>query len=151
MHLDTFRGESRFTTWVYAVAVNAALVAARRERWKRVPLDQVLDLTEVGPWSLTGHGQASIGPDHRLVQEELLATLREGIDHTLTERQRQALRAVVFEGIPLDEVARLWNSNRNAVYKLLHDARRKLKAYLEQRGFRASDIDALSTTAGKMS
>jgi DNA-directed RNA polymerase specialized sigma24 family protein len=64
--------------------------------------------------------------------------------------QRQALKAIVFEGVPLDEVARLWNSNRNAIYKLLHDARRKLKAYLERRGFGVRDINALSTTQGKI-
>ena len=149
-HLHTFRGESRFTTWAYAFAVNTALVAARRERWKRVSLDRVLDSAEPYWGSLTEHDRASIDPDHRLLQEELLATLREAIDHALTERQRHALKAVVFEGVPLDEVARRWNSNRNATYKLLHDARRKLKAYLEQRGFGASDIDALSTTVGKI-
>jgi RNA polymerase sigma-70 factor (ECF subfamily) len=51
----------------------------------------------------------------------------------LTERQRQALTAIVFDGIPLDELVRHWGSNRNAVYKVLHDARRKLKASLERR------------------
>jgi RNA polymerase sigma-70 factor (ECF subfamily) len=61
--------------------------------------------------------------------------VREAIDHQLTDRQRQALKAIVLDGVPLDELARHWGSNRNAVYKVLHDARRKLKAHLTERGF----------------
>jgi RNA polymerase sigma-70 factor (ECF subfamily) len=124
--LDRFRGESRFTTWVYSFAINAALVAARRERWKRVPLEPLLERSDVGP---------PADPAHRTLQDETLAVVREAIERQLTERQRQALKAIVFEGVPLDELARHWGSNRNAIYKLLHDARRKLKAHLEARGF----------------
>ena len=56
------------------------------------------------------------------LQPETLAVIREAIDHHLSDRQRKALKAILFEGGPLDEVARHWGSNRNAVCKLLHDA-----------------------------
>lgn len=133
-HLDDFRGESRFTTWIYSFAVNTALVAARRENWRRVPLDQLIDNPHLDEWA-AGEGLAAADPHRRTLQGETLAAIREAIDHHLTDRQRQALNAIVFEGVPLDEVARHWGSNRNAIYKLLHDGRRKLKAHLEERGF----------------
>lgn len=132
-HLDEFRGESRFTTWAYSFAVNMALVAARREGWKTVPLDKVLDNPRLDEW--TGEGRAPADPQRLALQTETLAAVRDAIDHHLSDRQRQALKAIIFEGVPLDELVRHWGSNRNAVYKLLHDARRKLKAHLEARGF----------------
>ena len=133
-HLGEFRGESRFTTWVYSFAINMALVAARREGWKRIPLDQLIDNPHLEEWTAE-EGRAAADPQRRTLQRETLAVIREAIDHHLSDRQRQALKAIFFDGVPLDEVARHWGSNRNAVYKLLHDARRKLKAHLEERGF----------------
>ena len=133
-HLGDFRGDSQFTTWAYTFAVNAALVAARRERWRRVPLDRVLD-SPVFPADLGGTAATSPDPHRRTAQGEMLAAVRETIEAHLTTRQQQALKAVVFDGVPLDELARLWGSNRNALYKLLHDARKKLKAQLRKRGF----------------
>jgi RNA polymerase sigma-70 factor (ECF subfamily) len=132
-HLDQFRGESRFTTWAYKFAVNAALMAARRERWGRMSFDQLLDspdlVDRIGTVS-----DASADPHRRAVQREMVATLQAGIAAHLTKRQRQALTAVVFDQVPLDELARHWGTNRNALYKLLHDARRKLKAHLRDLG-----------------
>jgi RNA polymerase sigma-70 factor (ECF subfamily) len=132
--LADFRGESRFTTWAYTFAVNIALVAARRERWARVPLDRVLDGSE-SPASTVDDEAASPDPERRALQAEVIAAIRDGIEQHLTGKQQQALRAVVFEQIPLDELVRHWGSNRNALYKLLHDARRKLKSHLLARGF----------------
>jgi RNA polymerase sigma-70 factor (ECF subfamily) len=71
---------------------------------------------------------------------EAVAAIREGMEHHLTVKQHQLLRAIVFEQVPLDEVVRHWGSNRNALYKLLHDARRKLKRHLVARGFDVREI-----------
>ena len=136
--LGDFRGESRFTTWAYSFAVNMALVAARRERWAPVSLDRVLRDTASPAASL--EDEHTPDPERRAVQADVLSAIRDGIEHHLTPRQRGALRALVFEEIPLDELVRHWGSNRNAVYKLVHDARRKLKAYLVSRGF---DVEAI--------
>jgi RNA polymerase sigma-70 factor (ECF subfamily) len=132
--LHQFRGESRFTTWAYKFAINAALLAARRERWGRVSFDQLVDSRDLGERIGAGrHGSSD--PHRRALQSQMLAAVRQGIEGYLTKRQQQALMATVFEGVPLDELARHWGSNRNALYKLLHDARRKLKAHLRERGF----------------
>jgi RNA polymerase sigma-70 factor (ECF subfamily) len=136
--LDDFRGESKFTTWAYAFAVNTALTAARRERWAPIALDELLDADAPPP--APGDGGESPDPERRAVQLEVMAAIRDGIEHHLTRKQRQALQALVFEEVPLDEVVRRWGGSRNAVYKLVHDARCKLKAHLASRGFAVQDI-----------
>jgi RNA polymerase sigma-70 factor (ECF subfamily) len=136
--LADFRGESRFTTWAYTFAVHAALVTARRERWGRISLDVFLQ--ERQPAHQLTALPTSPDPQRRALQAEVLAVLGQAVDTELTPRQRQALLAIVVDEVPLDELARHWASNRNALYKLLHDARRKLKARLRARGFDAKEM-----------
>jgi RNA polymerase sigma-70 factor (ECF subfamily) len=145
--LTDFRAESKFTTWAYKFAVNYALTAARRERWKTVSLDGLLDETDAPAWSPAADPSAP-SPEHTAQQAEVWALLRQVMDEALTPRQRQVLRAIVFEEVPLDEVVRHLGSNRNAVYKLVHDARRKLKAGLEARGYPVGDILDLFGASG---
>ncbi len=137
--LPDFRSESKFTTWAYKFAVNYALTAARRERWKTVSLDALLDESEAPPWSPEADANAR-SPEHTAQQAEAWALVRQVVDQELTPRQRQVLRALVFEDVPLDEIVRHLGTNRNAVYKLVHDARRKLKAGLEARGYPVGEI-----------
>jgi RNA polymerase sigma-70 factor, ECF subfamily len=137
--LGTFRGDSQFTTWAYTFAVNTALLAARRERWASVALDRILDGSET-PSSTASDHDGTVDPERRALQAEAVAAIRDGIEHHLTMKQQQLLRAVVFEQVPLDEVVRHWGSNRNALYKLLHDARRKLKNHLVARGFDVEEM-----------
>jgi RNA polymerase sigma-70 factor (ECF subfamily) len=87
-------------------------------------------------------------PERRAFQREAVAAIRDGIEHHLTVKQQQLLRAVVFEQVPLDEVVRHWGSNRNALYKLLHDARGKLKSHLVARGFDVKEILELFAPQG---
>ena len=145
--LRDFRGESQFTTWAYAFAVNTALVAARRERWAPVPLDRILEGSEPLPSPAHDEGGPP-DPDRRALQAEMMAAIRDGIEQHLTLKQQQVLRALVFEEVPLDEVVRHWGSNRNAIYKLLHDARRKLKTHLVARGFDVKEILAHFAASG---
>jgi len=145
--LGDFRAESKFTTWAYKFAVNIALTAARRERWKTVSLDHMLDENEAPVW-LPGGDPAVPSPEQRSQQREVWALVQQVMDAELTPRQRRVLRAMVFDEVPLDEVVRLLGSNRNAVYKLVHDARRKLKAGLEARGYSVADILDLFGGAG---
>jgi RNA polymerase sigma-70 factor (ECF subfamily) len=145
--LGDFRAESKFTTWAYKFAVNIALTAARRERWKTVSLDHMLDENEAPVW-LPGGDAAVQSPEQRSQQGEVWALVQQVMDAELTPRQRRVLRAMVFDEVPLDEVVRHLGSNRNAVYKLVHDARRKLKAGLEARGYSVADILELFGGAG---
>ena len=146
-HLHDFRGESKFTTWAYAFAVNTALTSARRERWAPVPLDGILEGRE-SALSPVGEEDGSPDPERYALKAEMMAVIRDGIERHLTPKQREALRALVFEEVPLDEVVRHWGSSRNAVYKLVHDARRKLKAHLAGRGFDVKEIFDLFAVSG---
>jgi RNA polymerase sigma-70 factor (ECF subfamily) len=137
--LDSFRGDSRFTTWRNAFAVHSALVAARCEAWRTVPLDTLLN----GAGELSRLGEPAAGdadPDRMARRAEAWAAIREVLDHELTDRQRRALSALIVEEVPLDELARHWGSNRNAIFKLVHDARQRLKARLASRGFPPGEI-----------
>jgi RNA polymerase sigma-70 factor, ECF subfamily len=145
--LADFRAESKFTTWAYKFAVNIALTAARRERWKNVSLDDLLDESEATAWE-PGADLNALSPEQTSQQAEVWALLRQVIQEELTPRQRQVLRVMVFEAVPLDEVVRHLGSNRNAVYKLVHDARRKLKAGLAARGYQLSEIFPLFSEPG---
>jgi RNA polymerase sigma-70 factor (ECF subfamily) len=145
--LHDFRGESRFTTWAYAFAINVALTAARRERWASVSLDRLLDEGAPLPATLLEDDRTP-DPERRALQGEVAAAVRDGIEHHLTARQQRVLWALVIEEVPLDEVVRHSGSNRNAVYKLVHDARRKLKRHLVGRGFDVKAILDLFGGAG---
>lgn len=135
-HLSDFRGDSRFTTWAYKFAINIALVAARHERWKGISLDALASFDEeYFSESMLRDKSDEATPEQFAVQNEIGEIIQEVIKSELTEKQRCVLVLMVFHEVPIDEVARHLNTNRNAVYKLLHDARRKLKGTLQARGF----------------
>ena len=136
--LRDFRGDSRFTTWAYRFAINMALVANRREAWKSVSLDALLAQSGRA-WRFEAEALGG-DPEQTARRAEAWKVVQEVIDTELSERQRQALKAIVVEEVPLDELVRHWGSTRNAVYKLLHDARWKLKTRLEARGFTPRDV-----------
>lgn len=148
-HLRSFRGESRFTTWAYAFAVNTALVTARRERRAYLALDRTVDGADWPP-TAARDDDGPPDPERSALQAEMMAAIRDAIERQLTFKQQRVLRALVFEGVPLDVVVRRWGSNRNAVYKLVHDARRKLKKALVARGFDVEEFLGVSrSTRGR--
>jgi RNA polymerase sigma-70 factor, ECF subfamily len=125
--LDDFRGASRFTTWVYKFALLEAAVKLRKRSWqgREVPL-------EPETWSLfTGAGNE---PQADAEQGELLATLQQAIAEVLTPHQRRVLVALALNGVPIDVLAERMSTNRGALYKTLHDARRKLRRHLDAQG-----------------
>lgn len=125
--LDDFRGESRFTTWAYKFALLEAAVRVRRRAWqgREIPLEEEA-------WSQLAAAGSAARPAE---DAELLAALREEIEGSLTPRQREVLVAVALNGVPIDVLAERLGSNRGALYKNLHDARRKLREALAARGF----------------
>jgi len=137
-NLDEFRGESKFTTWAYRFAINMSLVEARRQRWKNVSLDKILENPEIPDMQF--EDKESPDPDRSAQQREIWETVREVIQNDLTARQRAILTAVVFDDVPVDVVTKEYRMNRNAVYKMVHDARAKLKRRLEDRGFDVGEI-----------
>jgi RNA polymerase sigma-70 factor (ECF subfamily) len=137
--LDTFRGESRFTTWAQKIAVRVAYTELRRRRWQDVSLDGIVEAHDLDfvPDMMVDR---SAGPDRQTTQRIFLETLRRLIATELTDKQRQALVATQIHGMPLEEVARRMGSNRNALYKLLHDARQRLKRKMEAEGLSTEDV-----------
>src|SRR5262245_35334558 len=121
--LDDFRGESRFTTWVYKFALLEAAVKLRRRAWqgREVPL-------EPESWSL--FGSDALEPDEQAEQSELLSTIQQAIKEVLTPHQRRVLVALALNGVPIDVLAERLNTTRGALYKTRHDARRKLREHL---------------------
>jgi RNA polymerase sigma-70 factor (ECF subfamily) len=143
-HLSDFRGDSKFTTWAYKFAINIALMTSRQERWKNISLDQ-FSQEEENPLHerMLQDESAGSAPDQSALQGEVGNILREVIEHDLTDKQRQILIMMVFHEVPMDEVVRKFGTNRNAIYKMLHDARRKLKSSLQARGFEVGETLAL--------
>jgi RNA polymerase sigma-70 factor, ECF subfamily len=126
--LDDFRGESSFRTWAYKFALLEASVKVRRRAWQ----DREVTL-EPEHWESLAH--AGPGADDDAESEALLEAVRDGIRSVLTPRQRQVLVATVLEGVPIDVLAERLGSNRNALYKVLHDARRRLREHVAAAGF----------------
>jgi RNA polymerase sigma-70 factor, ECF subfamily len=128
--LGTYRGDSRFTTWAYKFALLEAAVKLRRRAWqaREIPL-------EPGGWdTLAAHGSQ---PHAGAERSELFAAVRRGIAEALTPHQREVLVAVTLNGVPIDVLADRLNTTRGALYKTLHDARRRLRAQLEAEGLSA--------------
>lgn len=134
-NLDSFRGDSLFTTWATRIAVRVAISDLRRARYKDFSLDSLTANGDLLPaTSNPVSGTPPTGPERSAEQAEVLAKIQAALDNALTERQLRALIAVAIHGVPLDVVAEQMDTNRNALYKLIHDARRKLRAYLESQG-----------------
>jgi RNA polymerase sigma-70 factor (ECF subfamily) len=140
-HLSNFRGDSKFTTWAYKFAINMAMMTARRERWKAVSLDEFTSPDETSNFleRLVQDASADITPELSAMQMDVQRVLQEVIEHDLSEKQRHVLVMMLVHEVPLDEVVRYMGTNRNAAYKLLHDARLKLKAGLKLRGFEVGE------------
>ena len=129
--LDTFRGASRFTTWAYKFAIYETSVKLRRRAWQ----DREVTL-EPESWAAVPDGGS--GPPQEAEHAELLAGVRQGIASALTPHQRRVLVALAVNGVPIDVLADRFGTTRGALYKTLHDARRKLRIHLADRGLGTS-------------
>ena len=141
--LDSFRGQSRFTTWAQKIAVHTAFTELRRRRWRDVSLEAVTgppDAEETTTYLPQVLADPSISTEQQTMQNEILDTMRRVIEQELTDKQRQALIAVRFHGMPIAEVAHRLDTNPNALYKLLFDARKRLKQRMLNSGLSPEDI-----------
>ncbi|MBE2267466.1 MAG: sigma-70 family RNA polymerase sigma factor [Anaerolinea sp.] len=134
-NLASFRGDSLFTTWATRIAVRVAISDLRRARYRDFSLDDMTAEGDILPvTSAPVGGTKPPSPERSAEQTEILAKIQATLDDVLTERQQQALIAVAVRGVPLEIVAEQMQTNRNALYKLIHDARRKLRSHLESQG-----------------
>ena len=137
--MDTFRGESKFTTWAQKVAVRVAFTEMRRQRWKDISIEDLMP-EDSGDFTPLVLSDPSPDPEQRTSQTLMLEMVDEMLKTDLTERQRTALMAVMHGGMPLEEVARRMDTNRNALYKLLHDARKQMRSRLVEKGLTPQEV-----------
>jgi RNA polymerase sigma-70 factor, ECF subfamily len=136
--LETYRGESRFTTWAYKFALLEAAVKLRRRAWqgREVP---------IAPehWSVIASRGGS--PAGEAESNELLGSISSAIETELSPHQREVLVAVALNDVPIDVLAERLNTTRGALYKTIHDARKKLRSHLAEAGLRFEE-DELEPT-----
>jgi len=138
--LDTFEGRSQFTTWVHKIAVRIALTELRRKRWENVSLDELVEGEESPPLGRLMIDQQASTPENVIEGADLVQRLQRIIAEELTDKQRQAMIAVAINGMPLEEVARRMGTNRNAMYKLMHDTRLRLRHRLAREELTPEDV-----------
>lgn len=133
-NLHTFQGRSKFTTWASKIAGNLVISELRRAKWRDLSLDTITGAGTSMQEILTVDSAAGDTPDRESERRQVWQTITQVIETDLTERQRQVMAAVQFNDIPMPEVARLLDTNVNNIYKIMHDARLKLKNRLRTLG-----------------
>jgi RNA polymerase sigma-70 factor (ECF subfamily) len=127
--LDQFRGESRFTTWAYKFAVIELASKLARHAWRSSPA--ALDIED---WTALPD-RFGFTPHEATEHRDLLDAVRVAVETALTPYQRRVFVAIVLNSVPLDALAAEFDTNRNALYKALFDARRKVRTYLVANGY----------------
>jgi len=127
--LATFRGDSRFTTWAYKFAVFAVSGALGQRYWRTHTVG-----LEPEQWAALPD-RLGVDPEEQAQAAELMAALKQAVDTELTPRQRELFVSIVVNGVPLDAVVAHLGTSRNAVYKNVFDARRKIRAFLITNGY----------------
>ena len=136
--VDSFEGRSKFTTWAMTIAVRIAISEMRRKHFQDVSMDSLLrDNMQFEPAA-----SSEPSPGNEEEKTALLGKLRSLIDSNLTSKQREAMHSLL-NGMPVEVFAEKTGSNRNAVYKLIHDARVKLRQGFEQAGYKAEDVSSV--------
>lgn len=137
--IETYRGEARFTTWAMKIAVYEALAELRRKHWQDISFDDLKSADDAFP-VLEVIPDNKIGPDQKAGLHMITQELQRVIEESLTEKQRMAITSVMLKGLPIDQVAELMDTNRNNMYKLIHDARMKIKNEFEKKGITLEDF-----------
>lgn len=138
-NLDSFAGRSKFTTWAHKIAVSVVLTELRRKRWQDRSLDGLAAASD-GDYTPSLAADPAPAPENAAERNEAIVKVQQLIDTALTEKQRTALVASAIQGLSTNELARQMDMNPNAIYKLLHDARLRLKKRLAQEGLAPADI-----------
>lgn len=137
--IDTFEGRARFTTWAGTIAMRVGIGELRRRHCKDVSLERI-SASDSLRIDLPDSNQPAAGQE--MDQKVILSKLSQLIEDVLSDKQRLAIRGLL-DGMPIEVIAARTGSNRNAVYKLVHDARIKLKEGFHQAGIAAEDVKAI--------
>ena len=137
--IKTFEGRSLFTTWVHKIAIRIALTELRRKRWRDASLDELTENEDAPPPpGLLADPQAS--PETSAERKDMLERVRRILQEELTPKQREALTLLGLQDMPMEDAAKKMKTNRNALYKLLHDARLRLKKRLSMEELTPQDL-----------
>ena len=136
--LEQFQGKSRFLTWATSIAIHIALSKLRRKQWQDISLE---DITLNGDTTVVDNFMTGDEVEINRDQSIIIDRMHRLIDSELSDKQRTVLLAEL-KGLPQVRIADLLDSNRNAVYKMGHDARKKLKQALEDSGLGIEDINS---------
>jgi len=137
--LNTFEGRSQFTTWANKIAIRVALNELRRRRWRDVSMDE-LEENDADDRASRQFPASDPSPETIVERGDILRRVQEIIEEELTKRQRAAMHAIHIQGVPMEEAAQRMGTNRNALYKLLHDARVRLKNRLKREGLDPKEL-----------
>ncbi len=127
--IGRFRGESRFTTWAYKFVIFEVSAKVGRHFWRHPAVSM-----DAGDWDRLPD-RFGLEPAREAERRQMADAVRRAVDEHLTPRQRQVFAAIVLDGVPLDALAAELGSTRNAIYKTMFDARRKLRAALVANGY----------------
>ena len=147
-NLDSFQGKSKFTTWATKIAANHTISELRRAKWRDLSLDTITEAGTSLQEILNLDPAPGTNPDTASERQQVWDTLTDVIENELTERQRQVLISVQVENMPVAKVADLLETNANNIYKLLHDARAKLKRRLQDLDLESQYILKLFSESG---
>ncbi len=136
--LDTFRGESQFITWATRISINLALSQLRKKQWQDYSLDNID--TSVNFTSFLNLNQKELNPEKIFVQNQLIENINKAINEDLTEHQKKTFYSIIMNNIPMCEIASRLGTNRNSLYKTMHDIRKNLKKSLLKLGLTVNEI-----------
>lgn len=141
-NIDSFRGESKLITWAMKIAVREGLTELRRKKYDDSSIEDFKYPDDEGRNELTSLTFATDlpGPDEATHEQLMLRKVLDIINNELTDKQKRAIKSLMIEGLSVTVVADQMNTNRNALYKLVHDARMKIKEKLEDAGINPEDI-----------
>jgi len=142
--IESFRGESLFTTWAQKIAIHVAFSELRRRRWKDVSLQNLIETPDGDEFTPAILTDPKNSPEDEATQHDIMDVVEKLVNEELTERQKTAMLAMIQGEMPISEIAERMDTNPNALYKLLHDARKRLQIKLEeQAGLNASELLSL--------
>lgn len=133
-NIDSFRGDSKLLTWAMKIAVREGLTELRLKRYDDISIEDLKPDNESREvFSLTVASNET-SPDRSLHESQLIDKVMQIINEELTDKQKQAINALMIQGLPIPVVVKQMDTNRNALYKLVYDARLKIKTKLELEG-----------------
>jgi RNA polymerase sigma-70 factor, ECF subfamily len=140
--VHTFRGESKFTTWAMKIAVREGLSELRRKKWKDISIQDLISASDDNSSEINTMEFSANDPDPEQLanQNIVLDKVMEIIEHELSDKQKMAIQALMIHGISVTVVAEQMGISRNALYKLVHDARVKLKKKMAEGGMDPENI-----------